>query len=120
MNRLEHFFCSSSLWQGMSHRYVLPWVLSDARLGEHVLEIGAGYGPATGKLLQLSPKVTALEYDPQSLQRLRAKHKEAHLAALCGDAASLPFADQTFSSVVAILVLHHLNSRELQDRAFAE
>jgi len=120
MNRLEHFFCSTSLWQRMTHRYLLPWMLSDARLGEHVLEIGPGYGPATGKLLQLAPRVTALEYDPQSIRQLRANHPAAHLAALCGDAALLPFPDRCFSAAVAILVLHHLQSRELQDRMFAE
>jgi len=120
MNRLEHFFCSTSLWQRMTHRYLLPWMLSGTRLGEHVLEIGAGYGPATGKLLELAPRVTALEYDPRALRRLKASHKQAHLMALCGDAAMLPFADESFSSAVAILVLHHLKSRELQDRMFAE
>jgi SAM-dependent methyltransferase len=120
MNRMEHFFCSTSLWQRMTHRFLLPWVLSGAPLGDHVLEIGAGYGAATGHLLKLAPRVTSLEYDPRLLSKLTAKHQCAELTTLCGDAARLPFADQSFSSVVAILVLHHLKSRELQDRAFVE
>jgi len=120
MNRMEHFFCSTSLWQSLTHRFLLPWVLSGAGLGDHVLEIGAGYGAATGQLRKLAPRVTSLEYDPRSLQRLKAKHGCAEVTALCGDAAKLPFADQSFSSAVAILVLHHLKSRELQDRALAE
>ena len=37
-----------------------------------------------------------------------------------GDAATLPFASNTFSSAIAILMLHHLRSNELQDRALAE
>jgi SAM-dependent methyltransferase len=120
MNRLEHFFCSTSLWQRMTHQFLLPWMFSGARLGDHVLEIGAGYGPATGKLLQLAPQVTSLEYDPESLRRLKENYREENLTALCGDATRLPFADQSFSSAVAILVLHHLNNRELQDCMFAE
>jgi len=120
MNRMEHFFCSTSLWQRVTHRFLLPWVLSGARLGDHVLEIGAGYGAATGHLLKLAPRVTSLEYDPRLLRRLKAKHQCAELTTLCGDAATLPLADQSFSSAVAILVLHHLKSRELQDRALAE
>jgi len=120
MNRMEHFFCSTSLWQRMTHRYLLPWLLSEARLGDHVLEIGAGYGAATGHLLKLAPRVTSLEFDPRLLRKLKAKYQCAQLIALCGDAATLPFADQSFSSAVAILVLHHLKSRELQDRALAE
>lgn len=120
MNRMEHFFCSTSLWQSMTHRFLLPWVLSGARLGNHVLEVGAGYGAATGHLLKLAPRVTSLEYDPSLLEKLKAKHQCTELTTLCGDAARLPFADQSFSSAVAILVLHHLKSRELQDRALAE
>jgi len=120
MNRLEHFFCSTSLWQRMTHRFLLPWVLSGARLGEHVLEIGAGYGAATGHLLKLAPRVTSLEYDPHLLRRLKAQHQCYELTTFCGDAAMLPFADQSFSSAVAILVLHHLKSRALQDSALAE
>jgi SAM-dependent methyltransferase len=120
MNRMEHFFCSTALWQSMTHRFLLPWILSGARLGDHVLEIGAGYGAATGHLLKLAPRVTSLEYDPRLLRKLEAKHQCAELTPLCGDAATLPFADQSFSSAVAILVLHHLKSRELQDRALAE
>ena len=120
MNRMEHFFCSTSLWQSMTHRFLLPWVLSGAPLGDHVLEIGAGYGAATGHLLKLAPRVTSLEFDPRLLRKLKAKHRCAEVTPLCGDAATLPFADQSFSSAVAILVLHHLKSRELQDCAFAE
>ena len=120
MNHLEHYFCSTSLWQRMTHRYLLPWLLSEARLGDHVLEIGAGYGAATGHLLKLAPRVTSLEFDPRLLRKLKAKYQCAQLIALCGDAATLPFADQSFSSAVAILVLHHLKSRELQDRALEE
>jgi len=104
----------------MTHRHLLPWVLSGARLGDHVLEIGAGYGPATGHLRQLARRVTSLEYDAHAISHLKAKHNDPSVAALCGDAASLPFADRSFTSAVAILVLHHLQSRELQDRTFAE
>lgn len=120
MNRMEHFFCSTSLWQRLTHRFLLPWVLSGARLGDHILEIGAGSGAATGHLLKLAPRVTSLEYDPRSLEKLKTKHACAALTPVLGDAATLPFGDQTFSSALAILVLHHLNSRELQDRALAE
>ena len=120
MNSLEHFFCSTSLWRRMTQRYVLPWMLDGAPLGDHVLEIGAGYGAATGELLKRASQVTSLEYDSRLLQKLRAAHRDSRIVSLRGDATSLPFADGSFSSVVAILVLHHLKSRELQDRAIGE
>src|SRR5574337_97231 len=114
MNSMEHLFCSSALWQRATHRYLLPWILADTSLGEHVMEIGAGYGPATGHLLTLASRVTSLEYDTRAVGKLKARHKDARIAPLCGDAAMLPFADEAFSSAVAILVLHHLKTRELQ------
>lgn len=120
MNSLEHIFCSSSLWRYVSNRQILPWVLSGSRLGDHILEIGAGYGAATGHLKDRVERVTSLEYDPRSLAKWHKQHKGNAHAALCGDASRLPFADQSFSSAIAILVLHHLKSSELQDRAFEE
>lgn len=121
MNAAEHFFCSSSLWRYLTKAKVLPWVLSGTPLGNHLLEIGAGYGAATAQLRKHVARVTSLEYDRLSTQKLRQKY-DAHtsVAAVHGDATQLPFASQTFSSAVAILVLHHLKSRQLQDRAFRE
>jgi SAM-dependent methyltransferase len=120
MNALEHFFCSTSLWRRLTHRHLLPWIFSGANLGDHVLEIGAGCGAATAGLLQLAPHVTSLEYDERSIAKLKSKNAGLNIAPVCADAAQLPFADQTFSSSVAILVLHHLKSKELQNRAFNE
>jgi SAM-dependent methyltransferase len=120
MNSAEHYFCSSALWGYLTRRQLLPWLLSGARLGDHVLELGAGYGAATEGLGNRVSRVTSLDYDAASIQRLRLKHSGDASAALCGDAARLPFADETFTSAVGILVLHHLQSRELQDRMFAE
>jgi ubiquinone/menaquinone biosynthesis C-methylase UbiE len=120
MNRAEHIVCSSSLWRYFTGRQLLPWVLAYEALGDHLLEIGAGSGAATAHLRRRVPRVTSLEYDHQSLRRLASQHQNANGSAVRGDAVRLPFASQTFSSVVAILVLHHLESREAQDRVFAE
>ena len=120
MNAIEHFVCSSSLWRYVAQRHVLPWVLSGARLGDHVLDIGAGYGAATSDLRKRVRRVTSLECDTKSMQSLKSQHAAVADFLVQGDAAQLPFADQTFNSAVCILVLHHLKSRELQDQVFAE
>ena len=120
MNALEHCLCSSSLWRYISQRQLLPWVLSDACLGDHVLEIGAGYGAATVHLRERVPRVTSLEYDHNSTSKLKSNHDAHSGGVLRGDASHLPFASETFSSAIAILVLHHLKSRKMQDLAFAE
>jgi ubiquinone/menaquinone biosynthesis C-methylase UbiE len=120
MNFFEHGFCSSSLWRYLNRRRVLPWMTSGAQLGHRLLEIGAGYGAATRYFQERVSQVISLEYDANSLAKLRKQMGALPCLPVQGDAASLPFADKTFSSAVAILVLHHLKSPNLQDRAFSE
>lgn len=119
MNALENWFCSTSFWRWMTCNQLLPFALGRADLGNHLLEIGAGPGAATTELRKRVPRVTSLEYDHAFAARL-AQNSANGASVVQGDAAALPFADRTFSSAVAILVLHHLRSSELQDRAFAE
>jgi SAM-dependent methyltransferase len=120
MNAAEHFICSSSLWRYLTGRQLLPWVLSGAGLGDHLLEIGAGYGAATPHLKTRVARVTSLEYDHNTTLKLKSRKGNGETVAIRGDAAHLPFASQTFSSALAILVLHHLKSLDLQDQMFAE
>lgn len=120
MNRFENWFCASSFWRYVTRRRLLPWVLQGTDLGEHALELGAGPGAATMELARLAIRVTSLEYDDKFTASLAARAGGKNVCAIRGDASFLPFADKAFSSAIAILMLHHLKSRELQDRAFAE
>jgi ubiquinone/menaquinone biosynthesis C-methylase UbiE len=120
MNRLEHWFCGSAYWRNLTRREVLPWMLHGTDLGDHVLELGAGTGTATMELARLSTRVTSLEYDSKSIATLAVRTRGTNGCAVRGDASALPFADSTFSSAIAILMFHHLNSRESQDRSFEE
>jgi len=118
MNSFENWFCASGLWRYLTERRWLPWALEGADLGEHVLEVGAGPGAATAELTRRARSVTSLEYHHDFCTKLRAKVNDARVVQ--GDASVLPFASHTFSSAIAVLVLHHLRSSEAQDRAFAE
>lgn len=120
MNRYETWFCGTRLWRWITRRQVLPWLLQGSELGEHVLELGAGPGAATTELGLRAARVTSLEYDHAFAAKLGARVNGSNATVIQGDAAALPFADGTFSSAIAILMLHHLRSGELQDRAFAE
>ena len=120
MNALENWLCSTSFWRYLTQRRLLPWVLSGSELGNHVLEVGAGSGAATDELRRRVARVTSLEYSHAFAAGLAARQRGTNAGVLQGDAAALPFADRSFSSVVAVLVLHHLRAREAQDRAFAE
>jgi SAM-dependent methyltransferase len=120
MNAFETWFCGSPFWRYVTRRQLLPWILQGADLGEHVLELGAGPGAATHELGNLAARVTSLEYDHAFAAKLGARVGVASVTVIQGDAALLPFASGTFSSAIAILMLHHLRSNELQDRAFEE
>jgi ubiquinone/menaquinone biosynthesis C-methylase UbiE len=118
MNSFENWFCASGLWRYLTERRWLPWALEGADLGEHVLDVGAGPGTATAELTRRARSVTSLEYSHDFCVKLRVKVDDARVVQ--GDASVLPFASQTFSSAIAVLVFHHLRSSEAQDRAFAE
>jgi len=120
MNRYETWFCGTRVWRWITRRQLLPWILQGSELGEHVLELGAGPGAATEELRRLAARVTSLEYDHAFAAKLGARVNGSNAAVIQGDAAMLPFADGAFSSAVAILMVHHLRSNDLQDRAFAE
>ena len=120
MNRFETWFCGSSYWRYLTRRQLLPWLVGGSELGEHVLELGAGPGAATEELRRRAARVTSLEYDHEFAARLGSRLNGTNGSVIQGDAATLPFLDNTFSSAIAILMLHHLRSNELQDRAFAE
>jgi SAM-dependent methyltransferase len=120
MNRYETWFCGTAFWRWATRRQILPWVLQGSELGDHPLELGAGPGAATDELRRLAGRVTSLEYDHAFAAGLGARVNGSSAAVIQADASRLPFASETFSSAVAILMLHHLRSSELQDHAFAE
>jgi len=82
-----------------------------------VLEIGAGPGAGTEALRRLAPRVTSLEWSHAFAVDLAAKNRNSVVQ---GDAAALPFAERTFSSAVAVLMLHHLRTRTAQESVFRE
>src|SRR5277367_3589928 len=134
MNRLENWFCATNFWRGVTRKHLLPRMLDGVALGDvepptHILELGAGPGAATPQLLRRFSRVTSLEYSAAfsaqiasaSRNRNRARTNAAEESrgayVVQGDAAQLPFADESFTCAMAILMLHHLRSRELQDCA---
>ena len=120
MNSFEKWYCGSALWGYLTRRQLLPWMLRDSRLGDHLLEIGEGPGAATVELARRAPRVTSLEYDHALAVKLRRRVNLSNVTIIQGDAAALSFPDGTFSSAISILMLHHLKSTAQQDRAFAE
>jgi ubiquinone/menaquinone biosynthesis C-methylase UbiE len=120
VNWFENWFCGSSYWRRMTRKQVIPWLLSGAELGEHALELGAGPGAATEELRRYAGRVTSLEYSHAFAAGLAQHVQSPNGDVLQGDASALPFPEKTFSAAIAVLMLHHLKSPDLQERAFAE
>ena len=99
-------------------------MLQGADAGGDVLELGAGPGAATGFLIEKFSSVTSLEFSAALASSLARKVHENSFGrsarVVQGDAARLPFADETFDCVIAILMLHHLPSAALQTTALTE
>ena len=120
MNSFENWFCASSFWRNMTRKQLLPWLLNGTELGDHVLEIGAGPGAATEELRKLAGLVTSLEYSHAFALGIAKRSLCGNGTVVQGDASTLPFPAKTFSAAIAILMLHHLKSQALQERASAE
>jgi SAM-dependent methyltransferase len=119
VNRLHHWLCRSSRWRKTIEQRV-PWVVSGADLGPDVLEVGPGPGLTTDRLLLLARRITAIEIDRALAESLRTRLRGSNVEVVTGDATAMPFADGQFSGGVSFTMLHHVPSRELQDKLLRE
>ncbi len=119
MNRIHNVLCSSDWWARRVKNKLVPWGLEGIELGDQVLEVGPGFGATTRLLASMAPKLTVVELERRYCERLRAELGGA-VDVVQGDATELPFDDDRFSAVVCFTMLHHIPSRDLQDRAFEE
>jgi SAM-dependent methyltransferase len=119
MNWFHRHVCRSGRWRRRV-KNLLPWALQGVELGEDVLEIGPGPGVTTDLLRGWTRRLTALEVDAAAAGSLQTRLDGNGVRVVHGDAAAMPFADGSFSGVVAFTMLHHVPSAALQDRLLAE
>lgn len=116
-----HKQCGSDEWRAVVRDSILPWALGDLDLGDDVLEIGPGYGATTDVLVELVPKLTAVEIDPNLAAMLMDRVAgKGSVSIVKGDATALEFPDGRFSGAASFTMLHHVPTVALQDRLFAE
>jgi SAM-dependent methyltransferase len=119
MNRIHRWLCSSNTWRGTVEQRV-PWVLSGADLGQDILEIGPGPGLTTDLLRSGARRITAIEIDSVLAEKLKARLQGSNVNVVAGDATMMPFPDMRFSGGIAMTMLHHIASRELQNQLLRE
>jgi ubiquinone/menaquinone biosynthesis C-methylase UbiE len=119
VNLAHNKLCASGRWQRRVEDELLPWGLEGVELGDDVLEIGPGFGATTKVLARRPIRLSVVELEEDYCRRLRSTlGDDVHVSQ--GDATSLPFPDSRFSAAVCFTMLHHIPSRELQDKAFTE
>jgi ubiquinone/menaquinone biosynthesis C-methylase UbiE len=120
MNLFHRRLCRSEKWKRKLADNILPFVLKGVDLGDDVLEVGPGPGLTTELLSRIVPRLTAVEIDPRLAEALAKRLKGTGVTIVRGDALSLPFPEARFSGVLALTMLHHVPSPELQDRVLRE
>lgn len=120
MNSAHEELCSSAEWGEYLATDLLPRVLSSAELGDHLLEIGPGFGLATDILRTKASRVTAVEIDEGYATRLADRLRGTNVDVEVGDATGLRFDDASFTSAASFTMLHHVRSAALQDAVLAE
>jgi len=119
VNRVHNVICSSRWWAGTVERELLPWGLRGVELGDDALEVGPGFGATTRVLARRPGRLTVLELEPGSCERLRSELGDS-VEVVQGDATRMPFDEARFSGAACFTMLHHVPSAELQDRLLAD
>ena len=120
MNWFHRQVCQSGCWRRRIERDLLPWALDGVELGDDVLEIGPGPGITTDLLIARTQHLTVLEVDAAAATALEKRLNGADVRVVHGDAAAMPFAEGSFSSVVSLTMLHHVPTVAQQDRLLRE
>jgi len=120
MNENHARTCPSPEWAAYIQNDILPSLVQHADLGDDLLEIGPGPGAATEWLRHRVKRLTVLEIDEAAAARLAEKYAESNVEVVIGDATKLSYPDGSFDSVGSFTMLHHVPTRELQNKILAE
>ena len=120
MNHFHRWYCRTSHWRRAIQDDIVPWVLRDLDLGDHLLEVGPGPGLTTDVLAGRVATLTAVEIDVDLAASLRQRFAASNVVVERADATAMPFADGAFTGAVSFTMLHHVPSIERQDQLLRE
>jgi ubiquinone/menaquinone biosynthesis C-methylase UbiE len=120
MNAQHLQFCASAEWAELVEQVLLPWVVDGRRLGDEVLEVGAGPGVVTDALRPRAGRLVAVELDLGLAAALHRRLAGSGVEVVAADATALPFPGGRFSAVACFTMLHHVPTVGLQDRMLGQ
>jgi ubiquinone/menaquinone biosynthesis C-methylase UbiE len=120
MNENHARVCASPEWAEFIQTEVLPALTRDADLGEEMLEIGPGPGAATEWLRHKVKRLTAIEINEAAAALLASRYAGTNVEIEVGSGTELPYPDDTFDSVGAFTMLHHVPTAAQQNKILAE
>jgi ubiquinone/menaquinone biosynthesis C-methylase UbiE len=106
MNADHENLCGSPEWAAWLQSEILPAVTAGIDLGHEMLEIGPGPGAATAWLCEHVASLTVLETDTTAAKALATRHRGVTVDT--GDAAHMPYGNESFDSVGSFTMLHHV------------
>src|SRR5271169_4170729 len=120
MNENHARLCPSPEWAQHVQNDVLPSLVTIADLGDEMLELGPGPGAATEWLRHRVRRLVAVETDEVAAKQLSERFAETNVEVVEGDASRLGFTTGSFDAVGCFTMLHHVPTRELQQRVLSE
>jgi len=120
MNPDHESLCGGPEWAEYLQTEILPVATAGAGLGKDMLEIGPGPGAATAWLCERVARLTVLESDESAAGRLAQRYGDSNVTVDTGDAALMPYDDQSFDSVGSFTMLHHVPTAAAQHQILAE
>ena len=108
MNVDHENLCGSPEWAAWLQSEILPAVTAGIDLGKEMLEIGPGPGAATAWLRERVASLTVLETDAKAAAALATRHRGGNVTVDTGDAAHMPYGNESFDSVGSFTMLHHV------------
>lgn len=87
----------------------MKMLLSDLKKGERVLEVGCGTGLLTAEAVKTGARIYSLDVSVDLIKKALAKPECGKASFFCASAYELGFKDASFTSVIGMSVLHHLD-----------
>ncbi len=120
MNENHARVCTSPEWAQYIQTDVLPALTRDADLGEEMLELGPGPGAATEWLRHRVKRLTAIEINEEAAALLAERYAGTNVEIVVGTGTDLGYPDDSFDSVGAFTMLHHVPTVAKQNKILAE